>query len=203
MMMIYLAFMIPFENLEIGCPHSENLSEFCNFGAYVDRMIFGEFHMIYPNDPEGLFTNLNALISTYAGYCFCLIMQDHKNDHIGKTLKRWIIISLICGAVTYPLTFLMPLNKKIYSTSFLFITISISGLSLTLFAILIDVIGKDGNIVGKVITIISRPFIWLGRNPLAIFVLMDALAIVMIKYIIFDDKSLWSHFYHSAFESWI
>ena len=35
---------------------------------------------------------------------------------------------------------------------------------------------------------VSFPFIWLGRNPLAIFVLMDALAILMIDYIIINEK---------------
>jgi hypothetical protein len=29
------------------------LTKPCNFGGYVDRSIFGRYHMIYPNDPEG------------------------------------------------------------------------------------------------------------------------------------------------------
>lgn len=157
--------------------------------------------MIYPNDPEGLFTNLSALLNTYAGYWFCLIMLENKNTH--KTLKMWVIISLICGLIVYPLTYLMPLNKKIWSISFVFATVGISGLSLTFFAIVVDIFGAHGRIYSKVINFLTRPLLWLGRNPLIIFVLMDALAIILIKYIIIDDKSAWSHFYHYVFASWI
>jgi hypothetical protein len=32
---------------------------------------------------------------------------------------------------------------------------------------------------------------------------MDVLAIILIKYIIVDDKSGWSHFYHYVFATWI
>lgn len=76
--LIYLIFMLTFENAEIGCYPSNNLSKFCNFGSYWDRKIFGENHMIYPNDPEGLFTNLSAFLNGFIGYLFALIMLDHK-----------------------------------------------------------------------------------------------------------------------------
>ncbi len=128
-------------------------------------------------------------------------MLENKNTH--KTLKMWIAISLICGAIVYPLTFLMPLNKKIWSISFVFATIGISGLSLTFFAIIVDIFGAQGKIYSKVINFLTRPLLWLGPNPLIIFVLMDALAIILIKYIIIDDKSAWNHFYHNVFASWI
>ena len=158
--------------------------------------------MIYPNDPEGLFTTLTAIVNTFAGYYFCLVMLDFKNN-TNKILQSWIIMSLLCLATAYPLTFLMPLNKKIWSISFTFLTIGISGASLIFFAFFVDILGHKGRIYSKVINFIIQPFIWLGRNPLIVFVLMDALAIFMIKYIIIDDISAWSHFYHYVFASWI
>jgi predicted acyltransferase len=51
MILIYLAYMLNFTKPEIGCTAQNNLTPFCNFGAYIDRMIFTQFHMIYPNDP--------------------------------------------------------------------------------------------------------------------------------------------------------
>jgi hypothetical protein len=50
-LLLYVAYMISFDKPEIGCPKELNLTEFCNFSGWVDREIFGEFHMIYPNDP--------------------------------------------------------------------------------------------------------------------------------------------------------
>ena len=85
----------------------------------------------------------------------------------------------------------MPLNKKLWSTSFVFITAGISGFSLTLLALLVDVLGTKLNQYSRIVNFITKPFVWLGRNPLIIFILMDGLAIVLIKYIIIEDKSAW------------
>jgi predicted acyltransferase len=162
-------------------------------------------HMIYPNDPEGLFSTINAFATTYAGYMFCLLMLQNKskNEPISKTLKTWIVASLLCGLVVYPLINLMPLNKKIYSTSFTFIVIAISGLCLSSLVILIDILPASCPRYAKIVNFITGPFLWLGMNPLAVFVMMDLVAIFMIKYIEVEGKSLWSAFYKSCFTPWI
>jgi predicted acyltransferase len=63
----------------------------------------------------------------------------------------------------------MPLNKKLWSISYTFLTIGISGVSLALITIALDLVGKKNQKYQKVISIITGPFIWMGRNPLAIF----------------------------------
>jgi predicted acyltransferase len=75
--------------------------------------------------------------------------------------------------------------------------------TLTFITYTVDVLTTKNQTYSRIISITTKPFVWLGRNPLAIFVLMDLLAIFMIKYIIIDDKSAWSHFYHYAFATWI
>ena len=95
--------------------------------------------MIYPNDPEGLFSNLSALVTTYIGYTFCLIMKDHKGN-MKKILTRWGIIAVILGLTVYPLTKMMPLNKKIYSASFALFTSASSGFTILFFVLLIDIL---------------------------------------------------------------
>ena len=158
--------------------------------------------MIYPNDPEGLFSNLSALVTTYFGYYFCLVMKDSKHD-IKKTLKSWGLICMILGVCIYPLSKLMSLNKKIYSASFAILTSCSSGLTILLFVILIDILPQKNEKIERIVSFAIQPFIWLGRNPLFVFVCMDLLAILLIKYIIIDDKSLWSLFYKYVFHSWI
>lgn len=129
-------------------------------------------------------------------------MLDNK-PQTNKIMGFWVIASLLMGAVVYPLTFLMPLNKKIWSISFVFLTSAVTGLSLTFITIFVDILGNKHPRYGKIINTITQPFVWLGRNPLAVFVLMDALAIIMIKYIIYNEKSAWADFYHYVFASWI
>jgi predicted acyltransferase len=110
---------------------------------------------------------------------------------------------LILGALAYPWTTVMPINKKIWSISYTFLTAGIAGLSLAFLTFFVDTLGSQFRSYGEIINIIVKPFIWLGRNPLAVFVGMDALAIILIKYITINDKSAWSQFYHYVFKSWI
>lgn len=84
-------------------------------------------------------------------------------------VKLWIIIGLLCALISLPLTWLMPLNKKLWSISYTFLTIGISGVSLALITIALDLVGKKNEKYQKIIPIITAPFIWMGRNPLAIF----------------------------------
>lgn len=200
--MIYLAFMLPFENLDEGCPHSENLGPFCNFGAYWDRKMFGEHHMIYPNDPEGVFTTLASFINAYAGYWFCLTMFDHKNQ-TKKVVTIWTITGAICALIALPLVWLMPLNKKLWSISYAFLTVGISGISLSIITVLLDMVQKENRRYQKVVGIITTPLVWMGRNPLAIFMSRDFLDTLLNEYVVINEIPLWKHIYHYLFETWI
>lgn len=48
----------------------------------------------------------------------------------------------MCALTAVPLLWLMPLNKKLWSISYTFLTMGISGISLALITILMDVIQK-------------------------------------------------------------
>jgi len=49
--LIYISYMVTFDNTDIDCPSSKYIEEFCNFSGWIDRAVFGQNHMIYPNDP--------------------------------------------------------------------------------------------------------------------------------------------------------
>ena len=201
--LIYISLMVSFENKDIGCNKENNLSPFCNFGSYIDRKVFGEKHLYEggPNDPEGLFTNLSAYLNAFIGYYFCLIMSDNKGQ-IKKILILWSLFSLILLVTVYPLTFLMPINKKIWSISFVFVSCGIAGLCLTFLTYTIDVIGAEDNQYSRIVKEVSKPFIYLGRNPLAVYVLMMAAQSILAMIPVTDD-GLWDAIYYSCFESWI
>jgi predicted acyltransferase len=98
------------------------------------------------------------------------MMMDFKGN-TKKILFLWVATSLILGVIAYPLTFLMPLNKRLWSISFVFLTSAITGLSLAFVTFFIDVLGKRYAKYGKIINKITTPFLWLGMNSLAIYVL--------------------------------
>jgi predicted acyltransferase len=129
-------------------------------------------------------------------------MKDYKQKTT-KTLITWVLISIILGVITYPLTKLMPLNKKIYSISYTTLSATTSGLTLTLFVILIDIIPENRPKFKTVVDFVTQPLLWMGRNPLIVFFMRDTLDNIMGTYIIVNGKSLTDLFYENAFSSWI
>jgi len=60
------------------------LTEECNCGSYFDRAILGKKLMrdFWPCDPEGLFSTLTAVGTTFIGYTFSRIMRKYMNQDI-------------------------------------------------------------------------------------------------------------------------
>lgn len=160
--------------------------------------------MLKPTDPEGIFSTLSSLLTAYGGYWFCLVMRDCRNSK-HEIVKQWASWAVFFVLLSLPIALFMPYNKKLWSSSFALLTVGISGVMLVLMLGLVDVAGAAGSRFSACIDICTRPFLWLGMNPLAIFVLMDLTAILMIRIIFVNDgsESLWHAFYRTAFHSWI
>lgn len=112
----------------------------------------------------------------------------------------------------------MPYNKKIWSASFALITVGISGAALTLTMVIVDIVAappkgfiviegenrpEEPGCLGKTINILTSPFVWLGMNPLAIYILMMMTESILDTYVTIGDASGWGSFYNKAFTSWI
>ena len=95
----------------------------------------------------------------------------------------WLIIAGVLGVLIYPVHSFVPFNKKIYTPSFILVVGAVSGASLTFFYFIIDVLPTTRPKLARFFEIITKPLLWLGLNPLAIFVLMDLVGIFMILYI--------------------
>jgi predicted acyltransferase len=52
-------------------------------------------------------------------------------------------MGVLFSLISIPLIWLMPLNKKIWSISYTFLTIGISGISIAVITILVDMVGKN------------------------------------------------------------
>lgn len=129
-------------------------------------------------------------------------MFDNKND-IKKTLSIWTVASLLCALISVPLLKLMPLNKKIWSVSYTFLTIGISGISLTLITLLLDIVGKNNSKYQRFLGIVTQPLIWMGRNPLAIFVSRDLIDDICNSYIVINGIGSYEKIYKHLFASWV
>ena len=81
---VYTALMVSFDgqdSLGPNCNRANNLSFPCNFAGYVDQLIFTSSHCFRTQcpDPEGLMSTLGAILTTYLGYEYSLLMKQYKS----------------------------------------------------------------------------------------------------------------------------
>ena len=135
------------------------------FGTTIDKSIIGSAHLYkgegIPFDPEGLMSNISAIVEVLFGYLIGnMIIKTEKNFNL---LANLLLIG--CGFLFlgYTLDYFVPINKKIWSSSY---TIYTSGLAVLLLSFLIWVID-----IKRKRIFITPFFIAFGKNPLFIFVL--------------------------------
>jgi predicted acyltransferase len=135
------------------------------FGLRVDKAILGEGHMYtgegLPFDPEGLTSTIPAIVQVIIGYFTGkYIREKGKTYEMLSTLFIAGSVLIFCG---FCWDFAFPINKKIWTSSYVLYT---SGLALFVLGLLIYVI-EFREIRGAW----SRFFDVFGKNPLFIFFL--------------------------------
>ena len=118
-------------------------------------------------------------------------------------LKYWAVftgILILIGETTFILG--EPVCKKRWSVSFAFITSGISGAALCFCFIAVDILNKP-----FIKNYVIQPFLWLGMNPLFIFVAMIAFDNLLMNNIKFDYNgrrtNVWGFIQNHIFNSWI
>lgn len=103
-----------------------NLTREGNFGAYLDRLIISTAHLYKGDnfnsmgDPEGLFSTLPAVVSVLLG--------DFTGDWLRKqpvksrTSMALVLVGLSCLVVGQVWGFWFPINKKLWTSSFVVFT---------------------------------------------------------------------------------
>ncbi|CRK98129.1 CLUMA_CG011496, isoform A [Clunio marinus] len=162
-----------------GGMHDYNQHQNCTGGVigYIDRMILGENHMyqhakirsVYGAlvfDPEGVFGCLLTIVQVFFGLqCgVTLLVYPTPKDK----LNRWILWSIMLASITAILTFfsvedgIIPINKNLWSLSFVTITTSLAFLLFSAIYYLVDVknIGDD----------FWKIFLYPGMNAIVLYV---------------------------------
>jgi len=170
-----------------GCPKgylgpgglSENGTNFnCTGGAamWVDYSVFGREHIyqtptcnaVYrgtaPYDPEGLLGTLNSIVLVWLGVAAGRVLLVHSTWQ-GR-IKRWLALSLLTGLIAGVLCGfsknegLIPVNKNLWSLSFILATASFAFLLLSLMYLLIDVFNFWS----------GSPFHFPGMNSILVYI---------------------------------
>lgn len=186
--------------LIIALTHSFSLST-DNIVSRIDVALLGEAHMYHMGgiafDPEGLLSTLpciaHALLGVIAGR---LIMNSTTDKRITDTTTRqWQAVQqlFIFGTpilfAGFLLDYAFPINKALWSASYVLVTCGLASLLLALLVWLIDICGK------RRWSVFFESF---GVNPLFIFVLSNLLVTLManIRFMFHGERySIWSFWY--------
>lgn len=137
--------------------------------AIVDRAVLGEAHLYGANiDPEGLLSTLPSIAHVLIGFCVGQLLLGVKN--ISDQLLRLFLIGTILTFIGFLLSYGCPINKKIWSPTFVLATCGLASSFLALLVWIIDVKGYKGW---------SRFFETFGVNPLFIYVMAGVVSILL------------------------
>ena len=138
-----------------------NLTPEGNLAGYIDRSwLLGSMCCYNYGDNEGIVTNFPAITSVLTGVLagYKLMSQISHSEK----LKFFITTGFMLIVLSLIWNFIYPINKYLWTGSFVSLTSGISLLSISLFYWLIDVKGY---------TKWAFPFTVIGMNPITIYVL--------------------------------
>ncbi len=141
-----------------------------NILSIVDRAVLGLNHMYRDNgiDPEGILSTIPSIAHVLIGFWCGKLIMEVKDIH--EKIERLFIIGVSLAFVGFLLSYACPINKKIWSPSFVLVTCGMASCLQALLLWIIDVKGFKKW---------SRPFEVFGVNPLFIYVAAAVLATLL------------------------
>ena len=169
--------------LVAGVPGADPFSMTGNAGYRLDKWILGESHMYHGEgiafDPEGLLSTLPAVVNVIGGYFAGVYIAKKGREYEGLTkLLLWG-----CGFIAIALAWntVFPINKKLWTSSFVLNTV---GIDLVILAFLIYTIEFRNK---RSWTGFFNVF---GKNPLSIYLLSELLIVVLFMIPAGHDESV-------------
>lgn len=139
-----------------------------NLAAYVDRLVM-QGHLWKPTwDPEGMLSTFPAIATALLGTLLGDFLTARRSaSHNVRAMLIWGVAGLAVGEL-WNLTF--PINKNLWTSSYVIFTAGFALVVLAMCCWLVDVKGWR---------VWAAPFVWYGMNPLALFVFSGMLAKMM------------------------
>jgi predicted acyltransferase len=184
--------------------HPPNLEMQTNLSAQVDRILLVPHVWSYTKtwDPEGVLSTLGAIATTLLGLLFGEWVRSGRRPFtitVGLLAGGLVLTALgVLWGEAAPPWLLFPVNKSIWTSSFVLLT---GGLAAALFGLtyfVVDVVGWRRW---------ATPFVTYGRNAIAVYVGAGFLAdtLLAIRWAGTDGvvASLWTRLFDALYASWL
>src|SRR5665213_1999891 len=176
-----------------------NLERSTNLAAWLDRLVLTPNHIWSQSktfDPEGLLSTLPAISTCMLGIFTGGWLQ--RNDRSAENKVAWLFsvaALLTTGGLIWNGFF--PINKALWTSSFVLFTGGLAMATLTLSYWLIDVNRRQK---------FTEPFVAFGSNAITIYVVSGYLPELIGAIPVKEDglkSNLWQYGYHHLFTSWL
>jgi predicted acyltransferase len=143
-----------------------------NIGHKLDLMILGAKHLYQGEgiafDPEGILSTIPSVVNVLAGYLTARFISQKGNGY--ETIARLMITGSIVLLAAQWADLFVPINKKLWTISYVFQTVGLDLLILPIIIFVIEHVGEKR----------WTPFFEIfGKNTLFIYILSEVLVIMM------------------------
>jgi len=168
-----------------------------NFGRTVDLWLLGDSHMYHGEmvdgkriafDPEGFLSTFPAIVNVIGGYLAGAYIIQGKEISYEK-LTNLFLYGCILMALSYVWDLGFPINKKLWTSSYVLLTV---GINLSMLASLIYAIDFQPRPIS------FNFFEVFGKNPLFIYV-FSIFLVKMISFFKIGEKSIYAWSYENLF----
>ncbi|XP_015875090.2 uncharacterized protein LOC107411924 [Ziziphus jujuba] len=180
------------KSFTVSCNVRGKLDPPCNAVGYIDRKVLGISHMYIhpawrrskactedspyegpfrkgapswchaPFEPEGILSSISAILSTIIGVHFGHVLI-HLKGHQERS-KHWILtgFALLISGIILHFTNAIPLNKQLYTLSYVCVTAGAAALVFSAFYIMVDIFN---------LKYLFLPLEWIGMNAMLVYVM--------------------------------
>ena len=145
-----------------GCELTTMEDKECNPAAYLDRIVFGVNHIwslgkVY--DPEGILSTIPAIATALAGVLTGTWLKSNRSD--AEKTNGLFFFGTVLVAIGWIWNFLFPINKALWTSSYVVFTAGLALCFLGFCYWLVDIKGYQKW---------TKPFVIFGTNALALYV---------------------------------
>ena len=174
-------------------PGADPFSMTGNAGYRLDKWLLGENHMYHGEgiafDPEGILSTFPAVVNVIAGYFTGVFVSKKGKTYEG--LARLLLLGCLLLVFAYLWNLVLPVNKKLWTPSYVVLTIGIDMVWLSFLLYLIEFRQK---------TAWTPFFAVFGKNPLFVYLVSELLVVVLFTIQVSPNESVFEWLNRSGFQ---
>ncbi len=160
----------------------------------LDLWLLDEPHLYHGDglafDPEGLLSTLPAIVNVIAGYWAGTFLKEKGASY--ETISKMLMVGAILALAGLSWDLVFPINKKLWTSSFVVYTSGIDFMVLAILVYLIDLRQQKNW---------TRFFEVFGRNTLFIYLLSELAAILLFTFSV-QDITVYRWAFLNLFKPW-